>query len=171
MKKLTNNSFSKQKGFTLIELVVVIVILGILAATAAPKFIDLTGDARGAVVKGVQGSVNSAINMVHAKALVSNATGSSGTVTISGETYAVVWGYPAIGVLNSDGSATPHGIDQLINLEDGSDIDYDITNVRFSHLQAGTPANCSVTYTPATETASGSGIIVPAKATVDVTKC
>ena len=42
-------TLQKQAGFTLIELVVVIVILGILAATAAPKFIDLTGDAKGSV--------------------------------------------------------------------------------------------------------------------------
>ena len=68
MKKLTSNSLNAQKGFTLIELVVVIVILGILAATAAPKFIDLTGDARRSVMEGVQGSINSAVNLAHAKA-------------------------------------------------------------------------------------------------------
>jgi len=50
----------KQKGFTLIELVVVIVILGILAATALPKFVDLTGDAEQAAIKGVAGGLNSA---------------------------------------------------------------------------------------------------------------
>lgn len=50
----------KQKGFTLIELVVVIVILGILAATALPKFVDLTGDAEAAAIKGVAGGLNSA---------------------------------------------------------------------------------------------------------------
>lgn len=49
-----------QTGFTLIELVVVIVILGILAATALPKFIDLTGDAEAAAIKGVAGGLNSA---------------------------------------------------------------------------------------------------------------
>jgi MSHA pilin protein MshA len=51
---------NKQGGFTLIELVMVIVILGILAATALPKFLDLTGDAEQAAVKGVAGAVSSA---------------------------------------------------------------------------------------------------------------
>ena len=48
----------KQKGFTLIELIVVIVILGILAATALPKFVDLTGDAQKAAVQGFTGAIN-----------------------------------------------------------------------------------------------------------------
>lgn len=56
-----------QKGFTIIELVVVIVILGILAAVAFPKFQDLSGDARQAVVNGAAAALKSAAVITYAK--------------------------------------------------------------------------------------------------------
>src|SRR5262245_20289577 len=56
-----------QKGFTIIELVVVIVILGILAAVAFPRFQDLSGDARTAVLNGAKAAIQSAAVITYAK--------------------------------------------------------------------------------------------------------
>lgn len=64
----------RHAGFTLIELVVVIVILGILAASAAPKFMDLQSDARAASMQGLKGAINSAVRMANTKALMSGIT-------------------------------------------------------------------------------------------------
>ena len=60
-------------GFTLIELIVVIVILGILAVSAAPKFMDLQGDARAATLKGMMGAVKSANSLILGKAVIHGA--------------------------------------------------------------------------------------------------
>lgn len=60
----------KRNGFTLIELVVVIVILGILAAIAAPKFMDLQTDARISAINGLSGAIKSAVNMSYAKSII-----------------------------------------------------------------------------------------------------
>jgi MSHA pilin protein MshA len=165
MKKL-----QKQAGFTLIELVVVIVILGILAATAAPKFIDLTGDAKASVIQGTQGSVNSAMNMVHAKALVSNETASTGEVVINGEYYALVYGYPTVAGAGTPAGTTDNGwgINKLIDLSNDSNISY--ADGVFSHDDATESTKCKVTYVNAT--AEGSPLVVtPASATLDVTDC
>lgn len=61
----------KQNGFTLIELVVVIIILGILAVTAAPKFINLQSDARESSLQGMKGAMQGANSLVYAKAAIS----------------------------------------------------------------------------------------------------
>ncbi len=75
-----------QAGFTLIELVVVIVILGILAAVALPKFIDLTGDASNSAVQGVAGALASAsaINYAARKANIANGIAVTDCVSTGG---------------------------------------------------------------------------------------
>ena len=60
----------KNQGFTLVELVIVIVILGILAVTAAPKFLNLAGDARISTLNGLKGSIESANALVYSKAIL-----------------------------------------------------------------------------------------------------
>ena len=125
-------TLKQTRGFTLIELVVVIVILGILAATAAPKFIDLTGDAKESVMEAVEGSINSAMDLAHAKALVESKTSGTKTITVAGSAITVVNGYPATGAM-------------LHLLELDGDITESATGV-FRHVNATTPAQCQVQY-------------------------
>ncbi|WP_318489996.1 type II secretion system protein [Photobacterium leiognathi] len=82
----------RQGGFTLIELVVVIVILGILAVTAAPKFMNLQNDARKASLEGLKGSIQGAAGIVYGKAAIEGVESVSSGKSVNG--IPLAFGYP-----------------------------------------------------------------------------
>lgn len=124
----------KQAGFTLIELVTVIVILGILAAFAVPRFVNLSTEARISTVKGLAGSVRAASALAHAQALINGQTGASGTVNMNGQNVSTVYGYPGTG-------------DIVDALQSHDGFTFTSSSGLFTKDGAATPANCSVTYT------------------------
>lgn len=86
------NKIKNQQGFTLIELVMVIVILAVLTAIALPKFSNLGGNAKLSAIKGALGAMKSTNTIVHSKSLTSGID--TGTITLEGTAINVSGGYP-----------------------------------------------------------------------------
>jgi MSHA pilin protein MshA len=105
----------RSAGFTLIELIIVIVILGILAVTAAPKFMNMQGDARAATVNAMKGSVQSAANIVLSKSVIKGVdkltTNQNVVYDAAGNYVQTYYGYP---------TATDAGIKSVLDLDTAS---------------------------------------------------
>ena len=140
---------TNQKGFTLVELVVVIVILGILAATALPKFINLTTQAHLAALDGLIGAVNSASSLCQAKYV---ATGNNAATTCTMTTGAPVDVVTVTGIPKSSST----GIVAALSANTGFTVGATCTAGATCHWdQNGTTAGtCEVVYTEATGTAA-----------------
>lgn len=147
----------KQQGFTLIELVVVIIILGILAVTAAPKFINLQGDARASALQGLKGAIQGANSLVYSKAALLGIEGAStGSVDVLGNTVA---GESATGAADDVPVVFGYMAATKAALEAGMDIT--ASDWTFTPVTPGTtpakvvieaidaPDNCNLTYTEA----------------------
>ncbi len=135
------------QGFTLIELVMVIVILGVLSAFALPRFADLGSDARLASLDALEGAMRSASGLVHSVAIVENKTdcATDPTVVLEGQTITLRCGYPC---------PHPSGIARAVVADGaytwvGGNCGGQLGAIEVRLTDAPDPANCKIRYTSA----------------------
>jgi MSHA pilin protein MshA len=144
----------KQNGFTLIELIMVIVILGVLSAFALPRFADFGAQAREASLSALAGALRSAANISHAQQLADSGALDTG-VTLEGQAVTMVNGYPTA---NAAGIVAAAQVTNDYAVSGGGTGGGDVLTFT---LQTG----CTVTYTAATAAVDNTA---PITATPDV---
>jgi MSHA pilin protein MshA len=174
----------REKGFTLIELIIVLVILGILASYSAVRFMDFGPQARTAVVQSLVGSLQSGAVMTHAAQVLNNVPPANpGTsVVMGGVTIGMSYGYPT--AASGTSPSTTLGIvgtlmdtsnlNTIAGPGNNSIIIYPVSIPLAASVTAATAALCGVTYMNATMTAAGASIpavITPPSIIANVTGC